>query len=282
MANSYISSITGANNDNYNTRINTLTNTINSNYDWLNTYKLRNRPEEGSENNYTDIIAAGYLTIQSPNIATNVTTGTSAVGDNGIRFTSYEPDMNRFGGVRPYSLTDTNKGIELWGYNDIYYNNTGTNNKIYLKFGIKDDGTVVITRNAEDAFTKGIFGYENLAGTSNISEVVTLNNSVVNSIDTFQMVKWGRVVQLGFHWKNKTAISRSTTGNITNITVGTINTGYRPKNDIAAVGADGAGACWYGVSTNGTIELGAVEGWSGAGSIDAGTTLCFHVCYVCA
>lgn len=113
----------------------------------------------------------------------------------------------------------------------------------------------------------------NTDGTFSGAANVITGNSGVATITGATAYRWGKVCQLAITWKNDSAISVPASGNITDVTVGTLVEGLRPA--ITAGGqsnGDNAGAAWYYVNANGNVVLGAVEGTGEARTIAAGTT----------
>lgn len=113
----------------------------------------------------------------------------------------------------------------------------------------------------------------NTDGTFSGAANVITGNSGVATITGATAYRWGKVCQLAITWKNDSAISVPASGNITDVTVGTLVEGLRPA--ITAGGqsnGDNAGQAWYYVNASGTVVLGAVEGTGEARTIAAGTT----------
>lgn len=112
--------------------------------------------------------------------------------------------------------------------------------------------------------------------TSNAVNIITPNATDV-TVTAAQAKTWGKVAQVYVRFTNRADLSVPASGNITNLTVGTLADAFRP----AMVGAgqsygDNAGQCWYYLSAGGEIQLGAVEGTGAARTIAAGTT--FNCC----
>lgn len=108
--------------------------------------------------------------------------------------------------------------------------------------------------------------------TYSAASIITANTGSA-TITSAAARRWGKVVQLSINWTNDSAITVPATGNISNVTVGTIAEGLRPAILSAAHSyGDSAGAAWYYVATNGTVQLGAMEGTGAERTIAAGTT----------
>lgn len=121
-----------------------------------------------------------------------------------------------------------------------------------------------------------------MATTSSNSASAILTADDTNANITGGWVKkWGRVVMLSITWTNKAAISVPASGNIGNLTIFTLNLGYRPAWDhVAHSHGDNAGAAWYWVGANGNAQLGACEGTGAARTIAAGTRFDFHTTFL--
>lgn len=80
----------------------------------------------------------------------------------------------------------------------------------------------------------------------------TPDTSVID-VGTMQYTHDGSVAMVNMAFKLKSALSTGTTGNITNITIGTMNVGYRPLlNAILAIPERGG---TVNISTNGSVQL---------------------------
>lgn len=112
--------------------------------------------------------------------------------------------------------------------------------------------------------------------TSTVASIIAVDSSVATVTSAYAHV-WGKVCQLVINWTNKTAITVPASGNISNVTIGTIAEGLRPAILTAAHSyGDSAGAAWYAITNQGAVQLGAVEGTGAARTIAAGTT--FNLC----
>lgn len=113
-----------------------------------------------------------------------------------------------------------------------------------------------------------------------IASIIAANDSDV-TITSATVKTWGKVAQLYINWTNKAAITVPASGNISNVTIGTVAEGLRPAILTAAHSyGDSAGAAWYYVSPNGTVQLGAMEGTGTERTIAANTTfnlLCTYI-----
>lgn len=117
--------------------------------------------------------------------------------------------------------------------------------------------------------------------TTAVAANVVTANSGVTTIDSAQARRWGKVCQLYINWKNVAAITVPASGNISNVTVGTVAEGLRPAILTAAHSyGDSAGAAWYYLNSQGNISLGAMEGTGVERTIAAGTTFNFLCTFI--
>lgn len=116
--------------------------------------------------------------------------------------------------------------------------------------------------------------------TYNIQSVITATSG--NATITYASAqRWGKVAQLSLSWTNASAITVPASGNISNLSVGTIAAGLRPAIRTAAYShGDGAGAAWYSISSQGEVELCAMDGTGSSRTIAAGTTFCLLCTYI--
>lgn len=98
-------------------------------------------------------------------------------------------------------------------------------------------------------------------------------SSSVATVSSGRCRKFGKVVYVFLTWTNKNAITVPDHGNIANITIGTLKSGYRPHTDSTGISyGDNAGQQWYAIRTTGVIELSACEGTGTQRTIAAGST----------
>ena len=115
------------------------------------------------------------------------------------------------------------------------------------------------------------------------SGIFTRNTTNTSSADTVRIIRWGKIAQLHITWTNKVEISVATTGNITDITVGTIADGYRPRVVTTAISNGNArpGSNWYNINTEGVVTLTALEGTGTARTVATGSTFYCKAIYIC-
>ena len=161
---------------------------------------------------------------------------------------------------------------------------TSYSNGIWLY--ITNDGQYTVTisdkpawRNAIGAssgvwpISVGGSGQSGVTQTSTVSSIVSAASGITFvSIYAYQ---WGPILQLHFVWKSSSAISVPADGNITNITIGTLKSGYRPKNQCYAFSnADGTCAeCITNINQSGTLAVTGFKATGTARTIDANTAI---------
>ena len=96
-----------------------------------------------------------------------------------------------------------------------------------------------------------------------VTPIITAGSDV--TITGAKLVVWGMIAMLEVDWKNNNAITVPAYGNIANVSVGTIESKYRPASFTALHShGDDAGAAWYSLRTDGVLALGAMEGYGSA------------------
>lgn len=118
--------------------------------------------------------------------------------------------------------------------------------------------------------------------TGNTGEWFTQNTTNVKTLDSANIARWGHVVQLYLKWTNKSAISVVATGNITNVTLGTIAEKYWPLVPTVLYGSGNTpyGTCVYTLNTDGTLTLTDLESRGATYSIAAGTSFYLRGIYI--
>lgn len=118
--------------------------------------------------------------------------------------------------------------------------------------------------------------------TAGNATIISYNTSNANSRNDAYIAKYGNICTLFVSWTNKNAITVPASGNIGNIHIATLASGYRPKlYTIAVSGGDDAGQAWYGIKANGQINLNAMEGRGSSYTIAAGSLFYISCTYVC-
>ena len=133
-----------------------------------------------------------------------------------------------------------------------------------------------------DSSTVYVNGY-NMTPVTLTSGWFTRNTTNTSAASSTTLVKWGNVVQFHITWTNKSEISVTAAGNISDIVIGTISEDYRPRNVAVACYGNGNGhygSVWYFLGTDGEITLSALEGRGSSRTVDAGTTFYCRGFYV--
>ena len=110
-------------------------------------------------------------------------------------------------------------------------------------------------------------GMEQLA---QVSDIISPGSAV--NVKDARLVKWGRVRGLWIYWTPKNKITVPATGDISNITIGTLTEGNRPV--VACAGQTdngGIGPGWYTCNHQGVLTLDCLNGTGSSRTIAAGT-----------
>ena len=111
---------------------------------------------------------------------------------------------------------------------------------------------------------------------SYVSNTSLITPSSGITINTCVLTTWGQVCSMILAFKYSSAISVPISGNITNVTVGTLDAKYRPSIEVGlrSNANSTAGAAWGYLKTDGSIVLGALDGWgTAARSLAANTVI---------
>lgn len=150
-----------------------------------------------------------------------------------------------------------------------------------LGLGINSSGGRVVYVNDKAAWQQGL-GLNDVSSTSTISQIISVNSTNA-TISSAQYAQCGKIAMVRIVWTNKSAISVPASGNISNVQVGTLVSGKRPKIFCHAhSNGDNAGAAWYSVGTDGVISLGACESTGSARTIAASQTFSLCATYILA
>lgn len=116
---------------------------------------------------------------------------------------------------------------------------------------------------------------------TNLSDVFTIPISTDWNYVAAECSRRSHVVQLHIQMTNKSDISVGPSGNITDITVGTLVQGIRPLMLTTAHShGNYAGQQWYYISSAGAIALTALEGTGSSRTINAGTRFDVMATYI--
>lgn len=119
------------------------------------------------------------------------------------------------------------------------------------------------------------------ATTTTRSDVMDAGTGI--TITGFSAARFGKVASLFFQWSYSSAITVPANGNITDIVIGVLKTGWRPYEEVHGTSSgDGAGAAWYYITSGGNVEIGACEGTGSQRTISANTSFDFGITYILA
>lgn len=171
-------------------------------------------------------------------------------------------------------------------------NNTEVFNSI--RTDVKPDGSLAYAVSDAAAFrdaigaSSGIWpiaqGGSGQSGTlsgTDLGSIITVNSTNA-TLSSGYVAYWGKLAMVQFVWKNKNALSIPADGNLTDITVGTLASAYRPKGPIHGLsnGDEAGNATYYINGTSGVISLTAVEGTGAARTIPANSNFNAFFCFV--
>ena len=149
-----------------------------------------------------------------------------------------------------------------------------------LNMRVDNSGNAVVELN--QAAWLSALGLASVTSTSTITDIISVNSSNATIVEA-AYAQYGKIAQVRIIWTNKNALSVPASGNLTNVNIGTLVSGKRPK--IISVGSshgDYAGPAWYYFNTSGAIALSAVESTGAARTIAADTTFQFYATYILA
>ena len=119
------------------------------------------------------------------------------------------------------------------------------------------------------------------ATTTTRSDVMDAGTGI--TITGFSAARFGKMASLFFQWSYSSAITVPANGNIGDIVIGTLKTGWLPYAEVHGTSSgDGAGAAWYYITSNGNVEIGACEGTGAQRTISANTSFDFGITYILA
>lgn len=190
-------------------------------------------------------------------------------------FRALDSEGTEFAKFRGFQLANGVAGAQMEAMRAV----NGSNVWNGVSLGIAADGSKSVTLGGADAWLDALgAGGEEVSA---IASVIAAGSGV--TIGSLAYRRWGRVAALNIAWSYGSAISVPASGNVTNVTVGTLVSGKRPwVQAYGKSGGDSAGAAWYNVNTNGLVTLGACEGTGAARSIAKGTTFNLYAVYMLA
>ena len=137
-----------------------------------------------------------------------------------------------------------------------------------LDIGIKTDGTkyVQVTDAAPWLTALGL----TTTATTTTSSIITPGSGI--TINSAGYAQYGKIAQIIVSWKSSNTISVDADGNATNVTVGTVVSGKRPKITTAGTSyGDNGGPAFYFIDADGLMQLGACGGTGASRTIAANT-----------
>lgn len=134
--------------------------------------------------------------------------------------------------------------------------------------------------------TRTILGYVPLSDHQTNKEVeIVSGTSLITpetgwTVNNCQIARWGQIIQIYASMKKNATISVTSTGNITNIFLGTLNSVYWPKDFPAYAWFGDDTHAWGYVGTDGRISIGAFDGTGSSRSIAANTNIYLYSRYI--
>ena len=151
-------------------------------------------------------------------------------------------------------------GAEVYGYGS-------TNVSNYLKLLMNGD-TPKVDISQPGAWLSALYG--GMEQLTQVSDIIAPGSAV--NVNQAVLAKWGRVRNLWIYWTPKSKITVPATGDISNITIGTLTEGNRPV--VACAGQtdnSGIGPGWYTCNNQGVLTLDCLNGTGSSRTIAAGT-----------
>ena len=151
-------------------------------------------------------------------------------------------------------------GAEMYGYGS-------TNASNYLQL-LMNGNTPKVSINQPGAWLDALYG--GMEQLTQVSDIIAPGSAV--NVNQAVLVKWGRVRNLWIYWTPKSKITVPATGDISNVTIGTLTEGNRPV--VACAGQtdnSGIGPGWYTCNYQGVLTLDCLNGTGSSRTIAAGT-----------
>lgn len=265
MAEVYNSVFIGTHIDEYNTRLTELESIVPAHYNTINNLKL--------STGLNECVMTGDLGFRSMNL-TNTTPTENKWGNSCITFHSNDA-TNWYGKMEPYSMTNSRKGIKIYGRNPV------TEEQSSLLLMQYDDGTKQVITSHPDAWCTKTCTW---TATSTVSEILSTSGSQFN-ITAINYHQWGKVANLAINLTNKNDIQIPVHGNLGDSLVGILNVGKRPLWMTAgSSNGDGEGGpCFYRIrNDNGYIYLCWSNGTGGGRYVSAGGVFILRASYILA
>lgn len=187
-----------------------------------------------------------------------------ANGDQGLGFTA----MRRLNGE------DKNNAIELlMTSNGTRKVNVSDSSVWRSTLGLGTNGAFPIT------IAQGGSGQTELTYVDTKASIITPASGI--TIGQANYAQWGKVAQLYIVWSSSSTITVNPDGNATNVVIGTIASGKRPKMTTAGTSyGDSGGPAFYLLETGGTVQLGGCGGTGSQRTIAANTTFQCSIIYL--
>ena len=158
-------------------------------------------------------------------------------------------------------------------------NGSNVDNVLYLS--VDKDGNKLIRMTDPGAWLDGL-AQQSPTTTTTIADVITANetNATISSVGYAQ---WGKIATLTVYWSNVNAISVPASGNIANLTIGTVVSGKRPIIRVhPQCDGDNSAIAFYSLSNDGTLQVGGFDSHGSAYTIAASSTHRLSVTYLLA
>lgn len=239
------------------------------------------RPESLTNGN-EGVYVGAFRKINGSNIYNEIHFRIAADGTRSIAVSDAAAWRTAIGAVNKAGDTMTGKltanGLAMTAGNNL---GTSANWFLALEQNFNSGGTIGYVTKSNMVSAIGAQAALSVESTTTINNIITLNTTNTSEIVSANYAQYGKIAQIYIQWKNKNAISVPVSGNITNIVIGTLVSGKRPKISTGAYSdGDGAGASWYNIATGGNITLGACESTGVARTIAAGTTFNVRATYI--
>ena len=202
-------------------------------------------------------------------------------GQPDINDSSPNPPLTRFGyfipqienGKQGIQFSATRKILDNGVFKDVYHG---------LTLGIDDKGNYSVYFSKPEAWLDALgLTPSTITNIRTITNANSSNETTNAKITEIYFRQNANMAQLFMTWQNKSAISVKASGDITNIQVCQLKSGYRPAvNAFGASRGDGAGAAWYAVDANGIITLCACEGTGSSRTIAAKSTFYLYATFM--
>lgn len=217
----------------------------------------------------------GALRIKSSNIQDGMQS--EAYGSGELAF--HDVNGVRFGYFLPMAMAGS-QGVQFSAVRTLLDENNEPYDVYHsLSLYIGSDGTRWVYFSDQSAWLHAL-GLVT-SSTSTVSDIISVNTSNA-TVSSAQYVQNGRIAQVRITWTNRSAITVPASGNIANLSIGSIVSGKRPAIDYTGAfsNGDSGGPAWYTIAEGGAITLRACEGIGKERTIDSGTTFIVFATYI--